>query len=387
MVYVRRRVNIRKPIRRRASVRRPIRRRAPVRRRTHKCKPCRSVKELTPTSRFALAQLDPFEPRANGCKIPDSNTMPSISNNDIDLIPFNPPGTSGYLVAAAYAPSYASSVINSTDVSASACAWPIAYNSTRRNYTNVVASIEAIRPVAHAIRLSSALAPTTATGFVHLGLSVESRKNGTTGGGAVPDFPKSVNEMTGLAHYKRVTLASLTQSPLTVLNKWIDETAFRYEDPRAQRNYISEASDTLTDTTFNFFGGWASIIVYYEGAPLNLNPISVEHLLLTECLPQKNSFIIGSQAAPNSPATMAATSQMQAQTEFSHTEAQQPGHIQRSVNAFAEGAAQAGTEFENAVVIPLLQRAGYAVAGTALYMGTMAGGRMMSNVLPVGQLN
>lgn len=385
MVYRRSKTNIRRPYRkRRTTVRRRTRRRT-VQRKSKK-DPCKCPGELSPSARFVMAQIDPFEPNALGAKVPDSNTMPSLANADTDQVTLDALGTAGHHQAFAFNPTYRGGVIAGT-AAVGGVIWSTPTILNRRNYANIVGSIEAIRPVAHAVRLSSALAPTSATGFVHIGLAIESRRNHTTGATAVPDLPKSVNEMTGLAHYKRVTLASLTQSPLTVINKWIDETAFRYEDPRAFRNYISEGSDTLTDTTFNFFGGWAAIVVYYEGAPLGQTPLSVEHLLLTECLPQKSSFIIGSQAAPNSPATMAATSQMQAQTEFSHTEAQQPSYIQRSVNAFAEGAAQAGTAFENSVVIPLMQRAGYAVAGTALYMGTMATGRMMNNVLPVGQLN
>lgn len=41
---------------------------------------------LTPSAKFAMAQLDPFDPAVAGAKIPDSNTMPSISSSDIDIL-------------------------------------------------------------------------------------------------------------------------------------------------------------------------------------------------------------------------------------------------------------------------------------------------------------
>ena len=40
--------------------------------------------------------------------------------------------------------------------------------------------------------------------------------------------------MRDLPFYRKVTLASLTQSPLTVVNKFLDQTAFRYTDPSEQ---------------------------------------------------------------------------------------------------------------------------------------------------------
>jgi len=356
MAYVRSKRNIRRPRR----VRRSVRRRAPARRtytrsRSRKT-PCVCPAELTPSAKFALAQIDPFEPLCLGAKVPDSNTIPSIANADTDQVGMQSSSTAGNLTAMAFAPSYVNAVMvggAGTTVNWAANAW-----GTRRNFTNVVSSIEAIRPVAHAIRISSPLAPTAATGFVHIGLDVESRRAHATGATAIPEFPVSVNEMTGLAHYKRFTIASLTQSPVTAINKWIDETGFRYDDPRSFNNYISEASNTLVNTTFNFGGSWATLIVMIEGAPAGVQCLSFEHLLLTECIPRKDAFILGTQAAPNSPGTMSAVSQMSASGDFAHTEAGQESYINKSLAALAEGAKTAGAQVYDNVAVPLLQRAG-----------------------------
>ena len=320
MVYVRYRGNIRKaPRRRRAATRRATRysrARPATRRRRVGRKQCVCPQELTPTAKFALAQIDPFDPKCQGAKVPDSNTIPSIANVDQDQVTLSS-GASGSLFGIAFAPQYRDSYI--TTGTGASPTWGGSWQS-RRNFSNVLGNIEGIRPVAHAVRLSSQLAPTTTTGFVHLGIAVESRRNNTLVSNPAPDFPLSVNEMTGLPHYKRITLASLTQSPITAINKWIDETAFRYDDPASITSWIADTQTTNT-SALNFNQSWGYIVVMVEGAPASSSILSFEHILLTECIPRRNSFIIGSTPAPNSPGTMSAVSTMQSETDFVHTEA------------------------------------------------------------------
>ena len=370
MAYRIQKGNIRKPRRRRQttrrrSVRKAPRRRTSTRRQMNKKNDCSCPGELSPSAKFALAQLDPFEPKCLGAKVPDSNTMPSIANADTDQVTLAGPATSGNLIAIAFNPSYASSILAATESSASAVTWGTTF-SQRRNYTNVVASVEAIRPVAHAVRMVSPLAPTSTTGFVHVGIAVESRIN--SGVGSVPDYPTSVNQMTGLAHYKRFTLASLTQSPVTIINKWIDETAFRYDDPRSSYSFVGSGTAS-TPAGLQFQGSWGTLIVMIEGQPSSATtPISFEHLLLSECLPRKDAWVLGTQAAPNSPGTMSAVSVMTSDTDFAHTEAQQDTYIQEGLRAFERGASVAGERVWNDVAAPLLTRFGNAVVNTGVAM-------------------
>jgi len=373
MAYRIQKGNIRKPRRRRQttrrrSVRKAPRRRTSTRRQMNKKNDCHCPGELSPAAKFALAQLDPFEPKCLGAKIPDSNTMPSIANADTDQVSLAGPATSGFLIAAAFNPAYQYSYLPATP-GAAAVTWGGSW-SNRRNYSNVVASVEAIRPVAHAVRMVSPLAPTAATGFVHVGISVESRIN--SGVSTSPDFPTTINEMTGLAHYKRFTLASLTQSPVTIINKWIDETGFRYEDPRAPNAYLSSASIPTT-STLNFSQSWGTLIVMVDSQPTTATvPISFEHLLLTECLPRKDAWVLGTQAAPNSPGTISAVSVMTSETDFAHTEAQQDTYIQEGLRSFERGAAVAGERVWNDVAAPLLSRFGNAVVNTGVAMALNA---------------
>jgi len=365
MVYRRQSGNVRKGYtRRRLPARRagrPARPRAVKRTRRAKT-PCHCPEELTPAARFALAQLDPFHPQATGAKIPDSNTMPSIANLSVDQVSC-PVATSNFMTGFAFRPTYNQAVINATPVDAATVSWGatvLTNAADRRDLAAIVSAFEGIRPVAHGVRVSSSLAPTSATGFVHLGLSIESAFGNAAG---TWQFPTTVNQMTGLAHYKRVTLASLTQSPLTVINKWIDERAFQYEDP----NQVVGIATTQSDETRNpFHWSWCFIVVLVEGAPSTSSPLSAEHILLTEALPKKTGILIGTQAAPNSPGTMSAVSSMVSDQDFGHTEANQQNFIQEGLQSFAQGAAVAGEAVYNSVATPILQRLG----GHAVNMAT-----------------
>jgi len=379
MAYRIQKGNIRKPRRRRQTTRRRSVRKTATRRRTSnrrqygKKNDCHCPGELSAAAKFALAQLDPFEPKCLGAKVPDSNTMPSIANADTDQVQLTGPVTTGNLIGMAFNPSYASAYMQAAEVSASAVSWPTTWTQ-RRNYSNVVASVEAIRPVAHAVRMVSPLAPTSTTGFVHVGISVESRVSSLAG--VAPDYPTTVNQMTGLAYYKRFTLASLTQSPVTIINKWIDESAFRYDDSRSVYANSGSAS-TPNTTTFQFNQSWGTLIVLVEAQPSSAAiPISFEHLLLTECLPRKDAFILGTQAAPNSPGTMSAVGTMLSETDFAHTEAQQESYISAGVEELARGAQVAGERVWTDVGVPLLQRFGNNVLNAGMmYAVNAATGR------------
>lgn len=354
--------------RRRAPVyryRRPTYRRRPTVRRSKKTTKsvCPCAPTLTPGHKFVMAQLDPFDSSiVNGAKIPDSNTMPSIANSDVDIINMSTGSTATNLIGTAFRPSYTwGSIAATTGASLDwGAAWATnASNRSKRTAYN--AAIELTRPVAHAIRLSSPLAPTAASGFVHIGLSTESTFNEATWA-----FPTTLATMSGLQYYKRVTLASLTQSPLTVINKWLDDTAFRYSSPAAS------ISDNPLGSSFQTDYSWAVIVIVVEGAPTSSTVLSVEHLLMSEGIPKKDGVIIGTTAAANSPETISAVGELSVRQEPFHTEAEQEGYIQRGINAVAQGAAAHGENLFQQVAVPLLQRTGQYAVNAAVNMAAMA---------------
>jgi len=359
----------RNSIRRRAPVRRysrPARRRRVAPRRPARGPrtkgPCVCPSELTPGLKFAMAQIDPFSTLVMGAKIPDSNTQPSISTADTEQVALISAPTSTHLNVTAYRPTYKGGTVNATPgVSAT---WPATFGGQvdRTKLTAYNAAIELTRPVAHAIRITSPVSPTTASGFVHVAISTESTFGATTW-----QYPTTVAQMSGLQFYKRVTLASLTQSPLTIINKWIDDTAFRYSSPNS-------GIETGTSGTFQTDYSWGAIIVMTEGVPVATTVISAEHFLMSEGIPDKNSPIVGTPASIASPGIMAATSDMQSHIDGIHTEQEQDGYITRSANALIAGAAAQGEAVFDNVAIPVLQAVGRGAVNMAVQAGAAAYG-------------
>lgn len=334
-----------------------------------KAKPCVCPGELTPTAKFALAQIDPFDTRCLGGKIPDSNSIPSIANCDTDQVAL-PTVASQNNRAMAFWPTYTDAVLLSgfptadpnlvtwntgTVANQTSAVW-----ATRRNQPQVLANIEGIRPVAHAIRISSSLASTTATGFIHVGLATESRASAVS---TEWELPTTVALMTGLAHYKRFTISSLTQSPITIINKWIDDTAFRYSVPQGQHRNLASS---FNQNTFEFGGSWGQLVVFIEGAPANQTAaVSVEHILHTEMIPKKDSFILGTTAAPNSPGTLGAVGAMVSEIDFAHTEDEQESYASKAVESLKRGAAAQGAQIMETVSGPVAERVGSAAVNWA----------------------
>jgi len=347
----RRSVRSRAPARRRTTARRAApRRRAPTRR---PATTCSSATELSLGARFALAQLDPFHISVTGAKIPDSTVIPSLSITDVEIANQSSTAVAGELHAIAFRPAYVTGRV-SAGSGVGTVAWPATFaGSNRSKAVAYGAAIELNRPVAHAIRMSSPVAPTSATGFVHIALSTESHYGVTTW-----QWPTTIAQLSGCQYYKRVTLASLTQSPLTFINKYIDDTAFRYRDPLS---IVGQA----TSVDFQADLSWGALIVMVEGAPISQIVLSFEHLLITEGLPQKDGPIIGSIAAAASPGTISSVSQMSATTEPFHTEADQNSYVQEGISALAEGAREQGAAVFNNVAVPLLERAGRAAVNGA----------------------
>jgi len=349
------------PRRRSGYVRRSVRRRAAPTRRLSRASrgrtACVCPGELSPATKFALAQLDPFHSNAMGAKVPDSNTQPSISTTDIEQNSLGTSAVATDLNGIAFRPQYTWSAIAAT--SGAILNWGALYATNAGNRTKRTAyntAIELTRPVAHAVRLSCSLAPTAASGFVHIAISTE-----TTFGATSWQFPTTVAQISGCQFYKRVTLASLTQAPITVINKWIDDTAFRYSAPASD---LAQASAQTFQTDFS----WGVIVIILEGAPVSVSALSAEHLLMSEGIPQKDGPLVGTPAAASSPGTLQATSSMQSHTEPFHTEAEQEGYIQRGVNAFAQGAAEQGDRLYERVGVPLLNAVGQQATSSALNM-------------------
>lgn len=343
MAYRQPRANIRRTVRRRAParrapVRRTARRRAPTRRRISSRarapqRPCKCPGELSPGDKFILAQADPFETKAFGAKVPDSATIPSIGTPvqyNYTLIT-SPASQQNWATAWAFLPGPLSNAAAAVGLSPNT--WDFTTAPTITNIPNVSGfqtQFEGYRTVAHGIRLTCPFAPTTAQGFVHIALATESNYATSLGASNPPtsQLATTLSEMSNYTFYKRVTLASLTQSPLTLINKWMDETAFRYQSPLQSNNLPTTTGGAAGGQIFHFPSQWGMLLVAVEGISASaalgsLSPLTAEVLMHYECIPNKASTLIGSTAAPYDAAVLGATSRAVGQTDFAHTEAQQ----------------------------------------------------------------
>jgi len=358
----------RRPYRRyqRASYTPVLRQPAPVRRRrttttrrsTTRASKCSCTSELTPGDRYVYAQIDPFDPRSRGAKIPDSATMPSVPVTTSQLYALNL-ATGTDVKCWAFYPSMTSSIVDTTG-GPSSWTWTPSFGGasawSKRN--DFASSFEMARPVAHGIRLSSLQPPTTATGFVHIAIAVEAYNGVSTW-----PFPTTIAGLSDYPIYHRITLASLTQSPVTIINKFIDEVSFRYS--ASDTNVAANAGVMEFQTPL----GWAAILIAVEGVN-STNPLSCEMILHQEALPKSTGVLGGSPAAASSPSTLAAAASVSSHQEAVHTEAGQQSYIERGLEFARQGALDA--------ITPISERAAYGVGRYAAhramgYAATLAG--------------
>jgi len=281
---------------------------------------------------FLMAQIDPFLPVVRGVKVPDANTMESSTVQIQDETTLNTVSTqvNGWI----FNPSVTSYVVPGTS-GAGSWTWPAAFAGGLDVAT--LASFQAqntgTRVVAHGIRLSSLLAPTTVTGFVHVAVYAPA-----TFGAPTWPFPTTIAAMRDLPHYRKVTLASLTQSPLTIVNKFLDQTAFRY----ISTDETFGGWNNTGRSAFQITHSWASIIVAIEGAP-TASALGVEVIQHHETLTRAGQSNGSSPAAPPQPSVMNSAANIAADTQATHFESEQNSVFQQAADAVTAGA-QAGAE-------------------------------------------
>jgi len=331
-----------------------------------------TVKRGTPFNAYALAHVDPFDDRCRGIKIPDANTMPSvglcISQETTMAV------TSTNANAHAFIPSPGVFEVTAARKTEGTNSWGWGFSTTSLDllatsqnqsskYAAITAGYDLVRTVAHGVRISCGLSPQTVTGFAHIAISSRPTLSNFTDDW----WPKNVAEMSESTWYKRVPLATLTQRPLTVVNKILDTTATTYQSPRRaftnEGSGATEVASSMSATNASFdrdsLNGFATIVIAVEGAPSGSSPLVVETIMHLEALPRAVGLQSGSLAAPSRPDVLAGVSHMASTTPAEHFEGEEASAIGRAASAFAAGAsAAAGGIVET--VIDAAGRVGYA---------------------------
>lgn len=267
-----------------------------------------------PLSQYQLAQVDAFDPRAVGVKIPDSNTTPSCGVMVSDDLNLTIPGTN-YASCYAFQPSVGCTMITANPSAANAWTWPAAFAGVTQSskYSTVGSNYDLYRPVAHGVRISSSLSTTSASGFVHVAV-YPSRTTKTTW-----DFPTSLALMSECMWYTRVTVSSLTQTPYVIQNKFLDCTAQRYIDTANGSNTVGDTPTAGSRAgVINVANEWCTILIAIEGAAVGgvlTAPVSVETLVHYEALPSPGGVQAGAPAAQFDPQDLQGASTIAAQTD------------------------------------------------------------------------
>nr|UOF76694.1 coat protein [Cressdnaviricota sp.] len=235
------------------------------RRSSHRVPRTRAVVELHP---YTLAQVNPFDRNCYDCRIPDANTAPSSPFFAYDELQMDMSTTNAYCVACIpHCQYYAIAATNNVDPSG--WTWPAAFGglNSQSKASSVTAQYTLARTVAHGIRISCGLSPTTVTGYVHVALYSLSDYGQTTW-----QYPTTIAQMTELPYYRRFTLAELTQGAVTISNKFNDISSRLYRDTS------DTGKPTLTGTLYQWSQGWMSILVAVEGAPSGSRALVIESI-------------------------------------------------------------------------------------------------------------
>jgi len=366
--------------RRKPARRASYRRRAPARRRI----PPMRRRSARPISKFELGQINPFDKNVYGAKIPDSNTQPSTTSVSEDRVVFTGSATD-MAQCKAFFPNVTINSVASVDSSSSSWTWAATYGGGSSSSVRAafLSSFTGIRPVAHGVRISSQAPPTTATGFVHVAVyPLETAFESTW------NLPVNISQMAQLPWYRRYTLSSLTQTPVIVVNKFLDCTATRYSDP------ASGLAAQGSDISFQFGTSWCVILVAVEGQVVLTSNLSVENLTHYEVIPK---FGTGSgNVFGTSPAAPFSTQKLEAVSRVAgHVGAvfnDDPMSLQERVRevgaALSGGASNAVGELFDTYLRPAAWGAGYSatMAGAGYLAGRAARYAGMPGINTAGRL-
>lgn len=366
--------------RRKPTRRASYRRRAPVRRRI----PSMHRRFPRPISKFELGQINPFDKNVYGAKIPDSNTQPSTTTVAEDRVVFTGSATD-LAQCKGFFPNTGGMVVASVDSSSTAWTWAAGYGGTTASSVNGAysSSFIGVRPVAHGVRISSQAAPTSITGFVHVAVFPLDNYNNSTW-----NLPVNISQMAQLPWYRRYTVASLTQTPVIVVNKFLDCTATRYSDP------TSDLVASASDVQFQFGSAWCVILVAVEGQPVNTSNLSVENLTHFEAIPKfgtgTGSVFGTSPAAPFSTQKLENVSRVAGHVEaaFSDEPDSLNARLREVTSIMSQGASSAVGELFNSYIRPAAYGAGYSatMAGAGYLAGRAARYAGMPGINTIGRL-
>jgi len=237
--------------------------------------------------KFALGQINPFDPNVKGARVPDQNTAPSDTFYAQDETGVSVQ-TTNFAQCKAFMPCVRHVLAQSNVSSTTGWSWPALYGGkfSTGNLTSIEAQFQLYRPVSHGVKIQCATSNLNAEGYVHVALYSASTRDSTW------LLPENINEMSECPYYKRIPLAQLSNNgPLYVVNKYMDPSAHVYRDITYT---AAQSSENEFMTTF----GWMTILVAVTGVTNN-SSVLVENIAHFEGTLRKTAFGQARSAEPS----------------------------------------------------------------------------------------
>lgn len=306
-----------------------------------------NVSQAKPTlSKYALSQINPFAPEVEGVKIPDANTAPGVGVLTLDnfgLTTSSSATTYGH--AWAFAPSMGAALITATPAAGNTWTWDanFAGRTPSAKWDSIKSNYHSTRPVAHGLRVSSPIAALNATGFLHVAVYPMNVYSKTTW-----NLPASLSEMTGCLWYSRYTISSLTQHPIIVVNKFLDNTSQRYTSTLSTAEIVTGGNPAGSIQIPN---EWCYIVVAIEAGIASTTMVNAETICHYEALPLLTGVTTGTPAAAFNPSDMAGTGRVGSEIPPSYVDDGQgnPSLLQQGAQAFVQGVQAAAPGIGQAV--------------------------------------
>ncbi len=251
---------------------------------------------------FMLAQLDPFLQEVSGCKIPDRNTMPSVTNRyrGVYTVQTDSNGNAAF----GFRPfAYGGQQLPLSISAAPAITWsggasigfPVA-SVMGSQYTDV-------RTVAYGLRIKYVGPRTTSGGKVHIACVANNYLYDAIGFTYWPTTPAQFENSPWYANY---SLNEITEQEVVIPGRRIDEGSFRY---RAPQTTVPVGLNPVPNGVIETSDGWGSIVIFVEAATASAGVLQVEYVYHFEGLvnPTGGTLIAPSPAANPDTALMDAS--------------------------------------------------------------------------------
>jgi len=237
--------------------------------------------------KFALGQINPFDPNVKGARVPDQNTAPSDTFYAQDETPIVVQALN-HAQCKAFMPVIRHIAVTCGGVATDEWAWQAAYGgkAATGNLTAIEAQFQLYRPVAHGVKIQCSTSNLNAEGFVHVALYSASTRDTTW------QLPVKISEMSECPYYKRIPLSSLSNNgPLYVVNKYMDPSAHIYRD-------VTYTATQSGENEFMSTFGWMTILVAVTGVQNN-SAVIVENITHFEGTLRKTAFGQSRSAEPS----------------------------------------------------------------------------------------